>query len=48
MGDFSGLEEIHSNCGKATQMGTMNRGFTVLSMLPINSNQFNLRMWLII
>jgi hypothetical protein len=29
-------------------MGTMNRGFTVLSMLPINSNQFNLRMWLII
>jgi hypothetical protein len=34
MGDISGLEEMHNDCGEVTHMGTLNRGFTVLLVLP--------------
>jgi hypothetical protein len=30
MGDFSGLGEMNDNCRKATHVGMMDRGFTVL------------------
>ena len=32
--NFSVLEEMHNNCGKAMHTGTKNRGFTVLLVLP--------------
>ena len=34
MGDTAGLEEMHNNCGEVMYTGTMNRGFTILSVVP--------------
>lgn len=34
MGDIAGVEEIYNNCGEVTYTGTLNRGITILSVLP--------------
>jgi len=34
VGDIAGLEEMHNNYVEVTYTGTLNIGFTVLSVLP--------------